>query len=202
MKTLQESLMAKNLIEKDLLSSPDFKKWINQPDVFWYVILWYSNVKGYDASNDIARAIKEYKVLIDIIMSQNCMEIFYHDGRHSNVYINGTITNSFSDLEDAFGSEEAYECLNDSAVDQIVHTYDDCCDNIYKRNFKGGFPNSDRKNGAIVEFVDTILQYENVKNFNNGKIKGGFFLTDEESILTVAFKNNTPQEILKLFDIK
>lgn len=186
MKSLQESLFNNDLISKELFSDPKFKKWINRPDAllcFWQ----YWNSGWDDPFIDMMDDWEKYKSLVDAIIAQDCIEMLYYGYMRQG-----------EDLEDIFGSEEAYESWLEYAIDEIKRKSDDDYANVWRTRFKGSLP----KGSSVTEFIITILQYENNRNFGPGKIKGGIFVTDEDSILVIFFKNNTPQEILKLFDIK
>lgn len=186
MKSLQESLFSGNLINKELFSDPKFKKWINRPDAllcFWQ----YWNSGWDDPFIDMMDDWEKYKSLVDAIIAQDCIDMLYYSE-----------LDPYSNLDYAFGSEDAYNACIEDAIDEIRRKSDDDYANVWRTRFKGSFP----RGSHVTDFITTILAFENNRNFGPGKIKGGIFVTDEDSILVIVFKNNTPQEILKLFNIK
>ena len=66
-------------------------------------------------------------------------------------------------------------------------------DGIYKTWFRGPFP----KNSNI----SALLQHLELPMVKPGKVDSGIFLTNEDTIMILAFPKGTPKNILKLFNL-
>jgi hypothetical protein len=190
MKTLSESLFDNNLVEKDILENPEFKKWINQPNTLWY-IYYYWECGEEDWLNDFMKEDwRVYKPLVDELL-----EIITNSmGKVYTWYMINLDQFYYSDeVKDKFADEaEFYDMMND-ANSIIIHSRSETKDGISKSGFRGPLP----KNSSVT----ALLQQLEEKFTKPGLVDGGFFLTNEDTIIVLAFPKRTPKNILKLFNL-
>ena len=189
MKTLVESLFDKDLITNGLLDSKRFRDWINQPDTLWYLYRYWEADETGDFESFMPDYWKEYKPIVDAIIKEDPFVIYSYSPDSIG----------FDDeLETIFGSEEAFESWIEDATNEIVRQSTQKEGGIYKTWFKGGLP----KRSSVAYFISTIGEYYNNDIIKPGRVAGGIFLTDEETITVYLFKKNANKDILKLFNLK
>ena len=97
-------------------------------------------------------------------------------------------------MRDKFDNEdEFYDMMNDANY-EICKKFTDEKDGINKTYFRGSFPKNSN--------VTNLLQQLELPMVKPGKVDGGILLTNEDTIIMLAFPKGTPKNILKLFDIK
>lgn len=190
MKTLTESLFDDKLIEKDLFDNPAFKKWINQPDTLWYIYYYWESGEE-DWLNDFMREDWQiYKPLVDELLDiiTNSM------GKKYTWYMINFDQFDYSDeVKDKFADEEEfYDMMNDANYEILKKSTDEK-DGITKTWFRGPFP----KNSNVTD----LLQQLEVDFVKPGVVNGGILLTNEDTIMVLAFPKRTPKNILKLFNL-
>lgn len=190
MKTLTESLFDDKLIEKDLFDNPAFKKWINQPDTLWYIYYYWESGEE-DWLNDFMREDWQiYKPLVDELLDiiTNSM------GKKYTWYMINFDQFDYSDeVKDKFADEEEfYDMMNDANYEILKKSTDEK-DGITKTWFRGPFPKNSN--------VTTLLQQLEVDFVKPGVVNGGILLTNEDTIMVLAFPKRTPKNILKLFNL-
>lgn len=191
MKTLIESLFDDKLIEKDIFDNPAFKQWINRPDTLWYIYYYWSSGEE-DWLNDFMREDwMLYKPLVDELL-----EIITNSmGKTYTWYmINFDQFDYSDDVKDKFESEDEFYDMMNAANYEILRKATNEEDGITKTWFRGPFA----KNSSVTEF----LQRLELPMTKPGKVDGGIFLTNEDTIVILAFPKGTPKNILKLFNIK
>ena len=190
MKTLVESLFDNKLIEKDLFDNPAFKQWINQPNTLWYIYYYWESGEE-DWLNDFMKEDwKVYKPLVDELLDiiTNSM------GKTYTWYMINFDQYDYSDeVKDKFADEgEFYDMMN-AANYEILKKSTDEKDGITKTWFRGSFPKNSNVTG--------LLQQLEVDFVKPGVVNGGILLTNEDTIMVLAFPKRTPKNILKLFNI-
>lgn len=190
MKTLVESLFDNNLIEKDIFDNPAFKQWINQPNTLWYIYYYWESEED-DWLNDFMREDWQvYKPLVDELLKiiTNSM------GKTYTWYmINFDQYDYFDETKDKFTDEdEFYDMMNDANYEILKKSTDEK-DGITKTWFRGPFP----KNSNVTE----LLNHLELSMVKPGKVDSGIFLTNEDTIMILAFPKGTPKNILKLFNL-
>ena len=190
MKTLVESLFDNKLIEKDLFDNPAFKQWINQPNTLWYIYYYWESGEE-DWLNDFMKEDwKVYKPLVDELLDiiTNSM------GKTYTWYMINFDQYDYSDeVKDKFADEgEFYDMMNDANYEILKKSTDEK-DGITKTWFRGPFP----KNSNMTD----LLQQLEVDFVKPGVVNGGILLTNEDTIMVLAFPKRTPKNILKLFNI-
>lgn len=196
MKTLVESLFDKDLATKDPLNNPSFKKWINQPNTLWY-IYYYWETEEEDWLNDFMREEWEmYKPLVDKILDiiNASMKKVMGSRDYTWEMINFDQFVYFDEIKDKFADEdEFYDMMNDANYEILKKSTDEK-DGISKTWFRGPFPKNSN--------VTSLLQHFELPMVKPGKVDGGIFLTNEDTIMILAFPKGTPKNILNLFDIR
>lgn len=196
MKTLQESLFDNNLIEKDIFDNPAFKQWINQPNTLWY-IYYYWETDEEDWLNDFMRdewtLYKPYVDMVLNILNKSMQKVM---GKHSYTWgmINFDAYDYDTNISDKFTNYDEFEDMMNAANYEILRKETDEKDGITKTWFRDPFP----KNSNVTE----LLQHLELPMTKPGKVDGGIFLTNEDTIMILAFPKGTPKNILKLFNIK
>ena len=190
MKTLIESLFDDKLIEKDLFDNPVFKKWINRPDTLWYIYYYWESDEE-DWLNDFMREDWQiYKPLVDELLDI----IGDSMGKKYTWYMINFDQFDYSDeVKDKFADEEEfYDMMNDANYEILKKSTDEK-DGITKTWFRGSFPKNSN--------VTTLLQQLEVDFVKPGVVNGGILLTNEDTIMVLAFPKRTPKNILKLFNL-
>jgi hypothetical protein len=190
MKTLVESLFDNKLIEKDLFDNPAFKQWINQPNTLWYIYYYWESGEE-DWLNDFMREDWQvYKPLVDELLDiiTNSM------GKTYTWYMINFDQYDYSDeVKDKFADEEEfYDMMNDANYEILKKSTGEK-DGITKTWFRGPFPKNSNVTG--------LLQQLEVDFVKSGVVNGGILLTNEDTIMVLAFPKRTPKNILKLFNI-
>ena len=190
MKTLTESLFDDKLIEKDVLENPDFKKWINRPDTLWYIYYYWESGED-DWLNDFMRDDWQiYKPLVDVLVNILNKSM----GKKYTWYMINFDQFDYSDeVKDKFADEGEFLDMMNDANYEILKKSTDEKDGITKTWFRGSFP----KNSNVTD----LLQQLELPMVKPGKVDGGIFLTNEDTIMILAFPKGTPKNILKLFNI-
>ena len=198
MKELVESLFDDDLIKKDLLlNNTEFKKWINQPNILWYIYYYWESGED-DWLNDFANEQwKEYKPLVDYILKiiDDEMKKVMGPRQYTWYMINFDMYEYETSISDKFEYDEEFYDMMNSANYEILSKSTDENDGITKTWFRGALP----KNSNVTELLRRLevpfAKYP-------GRIDGGIFLTNEDTIMVMTFPKGTPKNILKLFDIK
>ena len=191
MKTLIESLFDSNLIEKDIFDNPAFKQWINQPNTLWYIYYYWESGEDDWLNDFMGEDWQVYKPLVDELL-----EIITNSmGKTYTWYMINFDQFDYSDeVKDKFADEdEFYDILNDANYEILKKSTSEK-DGITKSWFRGPFP----KNSNVTE----LLNHLELPMVKPGKVDGGIFLTNEDTIMILAFPKGTPKNILKLFNIK
>lgn len=191
MKTLIESLFDNNLIEKDIFDNPAFKQWINQPDTLWYIYYYWESGEE-DWLNDFMREDWQvYKPLVDELLDIITDSM---SKKYTWYMINFDQFDYSDEVKDKFADEEEfYDMMNDANYEILKKSTDEK-DGITKTWFRGSFPKNSNVTG--------LLQQLEVDFIKPGVVDGGIFLTNEDTIIVLAFPKRTPKNILKLFNIK
>lgn len=186
MMTLQESLFDGYLIKKDILNDTGFKKWINQPNTLWYIYYYWESGEEDWLSDFMRDDWKIYKPMVDWLLDElkDCIWRM----------INFDMYDYEDSIKDKFASEDEFWDMMGDAIDEILKKSTDKKDGIAKTWFRGGFPKNSN--------VTALLQQLEFKFANPGYVSGGILLTNEDTIIVMAFPKGTPQNILKLFNIK
>lgn len=195
MKSLIESLFDKDLATKDPLDNQDFKAWLNQPNTLWY-IYYYWETDEEDWLNDFMREEWEmYKPLVDLVL--DIINASMKKVMGSRVYTWGMINFDMyyyqNEISDLFNDEEEFGDMMNDANYEILRKETDEKDGIAKTWFRGPFPKNSN--------VTTLLQHLELPMVKSGKVNGGIFLTNEDTIMILAFPKGTPKNILKLFNL-
>ena len=192
MKSLQESLFSNDLISKDLFNDPTFKKWINRPDILWYIYYYWEDEMEDMLDDFFHDEWKKYKPTVDLILkliNDKCDSLGVVWGYSCSL----DQYDMFPEQHDMFNNEEEFEELLGDAIHEVQHKSTQEHDGIWKTWFRGAFP----KNSAVKAFIDT--DYSNF--IKPGKTDGGIFLTNQDGLIILAFPKGIDKSILKLFDI-
>ncbi len=197
MKTLIESLFDNDLIEKDPLDNPEFKKWINRPDILWYIYYYWESGEDDWLKDFVPKKWELYKPLVDLVLDiinasmkkvMGPKDYTWEMISFDMYYYRNEIPDLFNNVEEVFldmMNAANYEILKKSAEEK---------DGISKSWFRGPFPKNSN--------VTTLLQQLELPMVKPGKVDGGIFLTNEDTTIILAFPKGTPKNILKLFNIK
>jgi len=185
-----ESLFDKDLITKDPLDDPAFKKWINQPNTLWYIFYYWESAEEDWLDDFVKGEWKVYKPYVDIVLRTITKSM-------GNVYtwymINFDQFDYSDEVKDKFADEaEFYDIMND-AIYEIVRKNSEEKDGISKSWFRGPFPKNSN--------VTSLLNQLELPMMKPGKVDSGIFLTNEDTIMILAFPKGTPKNILKLFNL-
>ena len=196
MKTLVESLFDRDLIKRGPFDDPEFKEWINQPDVLWYLYYYWEGGEEGTFHDFFSKEWTQYKPLVDSLLNiwnDATNKVFGRTG-WSWWWINGDQYENNLELQDIFQSERDFEdCLWDVTY-EIHHRSTQEEDGIWKVQFKGGFP----KNSNITAFVQQL----NLPMTKPGKLEGVICLTNDDTVIILGFPRGINKKILNLFDIK
>jgi len=190
MKTLIESLFDDKLIEKDIFDNPAFKQWINQPNTLWYIYYYWESGEDNWLDDFCNEDWQVYKPLVDELL-----EIITNSmGKTYTWYmINFDQFDYSNKVKDKFADEgEFWDMLND-ANSIIIYNRWETKDGISKSGFRGPLP----KNSSVT----ALLQQLELPMVKPGKVDGGIFLTNEDTIMILAFPKGTPKNILKIFNL-
>lgn len=195
MKTLKESLFDNDLSEKNFLDNPEFKKWINRPDILWYLYeYWAADME--DPLEDFSpNEWNMYKDIVDYILNK----INQKSGNMWSMYkISYDAAEYFDEIKEAFGGEDEFMDEFDAVVYEIKHKRTQEYDGVWKMWFKGSMP----KNSNITSFVSKLPD-EGSRLAKPGALAGGILLsTDSDSIMIWGFPRGLDKDILNLFNIK
>lgn len=195
MRSLKESLFDVDIIEKSLFGDEAFKKWINQPNILWY-IYYYWEYGATDWLDDFVNGDwKKYKPLVDNILQilDEVNKKVLGPKKYSWQLINFESIEYDDDVSRAFSEYEEFENYMDSANYEIVKHSIEEKDGIYKMVFKRGLPNNSN--------VAALFQKIEAPFIKPGKLDGVILLTNNDTIMILGFPKGTPKEILKLFNI-
>ena len=194
MKSLTESLFDDNLIEKDVLENPDFKKWINRPDTLWYLQAYWADEMEEPLQDFMGEEWSKYKDVVDWILDK----INQKSGNMWPMYkIMYDAVDYFEEIKDAFGTEDEYYDEFQDCVYEIKHKATEEFDGIWKTWFKGSMP----KNSNVTSFMQQLPD-EGRWCVKPGALAGGIFLTNEDTLIVWSFPRGLDKNILKLFNIK
>ena len=190
MKTLTESLFDDKLLEKDIFDNLAFKQWINQPNILWYIYYYWESGEDDWLDDFVNEDWQTYKPLVDELLKiiTNSM------GKKYTWYMINFDQFDYSDeVKDKFADEgEFWDMINDANYEILKKSTDEK-DGITKTWFRGPFP----KNSTVT----ILIQQLEVDFVKPGKVNGGILLTNEDTIMVLAFPKGTPKNILKLFNI-
>ena len=194
MKTLTESLFDDKLVEKDLLEDPEFKAWINRPDVLWYLEAYWADDMEDPLEDFFPDEWAKYKTQVDYVLEK----INQKSGNMWPLYkIDYGASENFQEIEDAFDYSENYAENFDAAVYEIKHKSTEETDEVWKTWFKGSMP----KNSNVTIFMSQLPD-EGSRLTRPGALAGGIFLTNEDTLMVWGFPRTIDKDILKLFNIK
>jgi len=199
MKTLTESLFSGDLITKDLFSDPEFKKWINRPDVLWYLFYYWADGMEDAFEDFMGDQWSTYKPMVDTLLDliNKKVDSYHMWFAYSCNYDSYDFYYKYEDTE--FVDEADYQELFESAMYEIKHHETEIFDCIYKSWFKGSFP----KGSAVTELLVKACGRKNKgKIVYPGRIDGGIFLTNDDTIIVFILPKGIDKSILKLFNIK
>lgn len=191
MKSLTESLFDDKLIEKDILDNPGFKQWINRPDTLWYIYYYWESGEEDWLDTFMKKDWRVYKPLIDELLEiiTNSMNKTY-----TWYMINFDQFNHSDEVRDKFADEDEFCDMMNDANYEILKKATGEEDGITKTYFRGPFPKNSN--------VTALLQQLELKFMKPGLVDGGILLTNEDTIIILAFPKGTPKNILKLFNLK
>ena len=190
-----ESLFDKNLIEKDILDNPGFKKWINRPDILWYIFYYWETGEDQWLNDFKKQEWQIYKPFVDEVIDIINDSMKKVIGKGYSWYMINFDAFCYDDwIKDKFADEDEFCDMMNDANYEILKKATDEEDGITKTYFRGPFPKNSN--------VTALLQQLELKFLKPGLIDGGILLTNEDTIIVLAFPKGTPKNILKLFDIK
>lgn len=191
-----ESLFSGDLVEKDIFSDPEFKKWINRPDIIWWLYMYWADGEDQAIGDFNPNEWSKYKPLIDVVLDSLTDSMHKTLGKHgwSWFWINYDQFDFDTDISDKFESQADFDSALNDVIYEIKHNRTDYYDGISKTWFKGGIP----KNSTVKYFFD-YFDYPFTKP---GKLDGGIMLTNEDTFMFLGFPKGTNKDILKLFNIK
>ncbi len=190
MKTLVESLFDNKLIEKDLFDNPAFKQWINQPNTLWYIYYYWESGEDNWLDDFCNEDWRLYKPLVDELLDI----ITDSMGKTYTWYMINFDQYDYSDeVKDKFTDEEEFWDMLNDANSAIIYNRFETKDGISKSGFRGPLP----KNSSVT----TLLRQLEVDFVKPGVVNGGILLTNEDTIMVLAFPKRTPKNILKLFNL-
>ena len=195
MKTLQESLFDDKLIEKDIFDNPEFKQWLNQPNTLWYIYYYWESGEEVWLNDFMGGEWEIYKPLVDELLDilNESMRKVMGKNAYTWCMVNFDIYDQIEEVKDKFADEdEFYDMMNDVNY-EILRKATDEKDGITKTWFRGSFPKNSN--------VTALLQQLDCPEVKPGKVNGGILLTNEDTIMILAFPKGTPKNILKLFNI-
>lgn len=195
MKTLKESLFDKDLSEKNFLDNPEFKKWINRPDILWYLYEYWADGMEDPLEDFSPNEWNMYKDIVDYILNK----INQKSGNMWPMYkISYDAAEYFDELKEVFGGEDEFMDEFDAAANEIKHKQTQEYDGVWKSWFKGAMP----KNSDITGFVSKLPD-EGSRLAKPGALAGGILLTnDGDTIMIWGFPRGLDKDILNLFNIK
>ncbi len=190
-----ESLFDKDLITKDPLDDPAFKKWINQPNTLWYIYYYWESGEDDWLDDFVKEEWKVYKPYVDIVLSilNKSMNRPIVEYQYTWYMINFDQFDYSDDVKDKFTDYVEFEDMMNDAIYEIVHKASEEKDGISKSWFRGSFPKNSN--------VTALLQHLELPMVKPGKVDGSIFLTNEDTIMILAFPKGTPKNILKLFNL-
>ena len=195
MKNLVESLFDTDLIEKDLFTDPVFKKWINRPDVLWYIYYYWADDMEDMLKDFMRNEWSKYKDIVDVILNiinDRCKRLNFQSW-----YDCSYDQYEFSPQDkryDQFNEESEFYDEIGFAMDEVKRKSTDEYDGIWKTWFSGSFP----KNSEVTYFVEKLYP----KGVKSGLVDGGIFLTNQDTIIVMTFPKGIDKSILKLFNLK
>jgi hypothetical protein len=188
-----ESLFDQNLVEKDILENREFKKWINRPDVLWWLYDYWADEMEDNFEDFMPNEWAKYKDIVDWVLDK----INQKSGNMWPMYrIMFDAVEYFDEIKDAFGSEDEYNDQFQAASYEIEHKSMEEYDGVYKTWFKGSMP----RNSAVTEFMSNLPD-EGRWSTKPGALAGGIFLTTSDGIMVWSLPRGIDKNILKLFNI-
>lgn len=196
MKTLTESLFSDDIIEKDLFADSGFKKWINRPDIIWWLYMYWADGEEQALGDFYPDEWSKYKPLVDVVMGllNDAMHKAYGKHGWSWFWINFDQYDFDPEISDKFKDQSDFESSLGDLMYEIKHNKTDYNDGIWKTWFKGGIP----KNSVAKYFFD----YFDFPFTKPGKLDGGIMLTNDDAFMILGFPKGTNKDVLKLFNIK
>lgn len=191
MKSLKESLFDKDLVTRDLFDNQDFKAWLNQPNILWYIYYYWESGEDDWLDDFVSEDWRAYKPLVDELL-----EIITNSmGKTYTWYMINFDQFDYSDgVKDKFADEEEFWDMMNDANYEILKKSTDEKDGITKTWFRGPFPKNSR--------LTALLQQLELPMVKPGKVDSGIFLTNEDTIMILAFPKGTPKNILNSFNLK
>ena len=190
MKSLIESLFDDKLVEKDLFDNPEFKSWLNRPNTLWYIFYYWESGEEDWLRDFMKDEWNAYRPLVDELLKI----ITDSMGKVYTWYMINFDQFDYSvEAKDKFADEDEFKDMMNNAISAIIYNRFETKDGITKSGFRGPLP----KNNSVT----ALLQQLELPMVKPGKVDGGFFLTNEDTIMVLAFPKRTPKNILKLFNL-
>ena len=195
MKSLIESLFDDKLVEKDFFDNPKFKRWINQPNTLWYIFYYWESGEEDWLNDFMSDEWETYKPLVDELLDilNELMQKVMGKNTYTWYMINYDQFDYSDEVKDKFADEDEFLDMMNDANYEILKKATDEKDGITKTWFRGPLP----KNSSVT----ALLQQLEEKFAKPGKVDGGILLTNEDTIMVLAFPKDTPKNILKLFNL-
>ena len=193
-KKIKESLFDDDLVTKEPWEDEGFKKWINRPDVLWYLYEYWANDFDEPLNDFMSKEWELYKPIVDVILD----EINQKTKNMWPMYkISYESAEFFPEIADCFANEEEFLDLIDAAMYEVKHKSVLEYDGVWKTWFKGTMP----KRSNVTQFL-SMLPEEGSWMTKPGVLAGGIFLTNEDSLLVWSFPRGLDKKILSIFGIK
>lgn len=193
MKTLRESLFDDDLVEKDPWDDPAFKQWINQPNTLWYIYYYWENDEDEWLNDFMNDDWKKYKPLIDEILKILDDKMKSGGGNYTWFSINFDAYDYDTDVSDKFVDYEEFEDMMNDANYEILKKSTEEKDGISKSWFKGTLAKSSN--------ITALFHQLECPFARPGKISGGIFLSNEDTIMFLGFPKGLNKNILKIFNL-
>lgn len=193
MKSLKESLFDPGLVEKDPWEDEGFKRWINREDVLWYIYFYWEDDMEDPLQDFCREEWTKYKPIVDTLL-----DIINKQMKKVGCFTWGAICYDWVDMDpdryNMFNSEEETSEYLNAACDEIISKSKGDFDGIWKTGFKGSMP----KNSNVTE----LFQFINCGFTKPGKVDGGIFLSNQDTIIAICFPKGLNKKILNIFNIK
>jgi len=200
MKSLAESIFDKDLVTKDLFTDHQFKKWINKPDVLWYIYNYWEADFEDPLEDFYPEEWELYKESVDVIL-KIINDAMKKDGAGKGSYwhwiridTDWAETDSVKDWAYTEEDESDFEYDLMDAMYEIHRNATDVNSDVYKTWFKGPLP----KNSKVTYLVNMVFPMY-TKRYH---IDGGIFLALADDVMAVlAFPRGVDKSVRKIFDL-
>ena len=193
MRSLNESLFDVNIIEKSLFDDETFKKWINQPNILWYIYYYWESDEDDWLDDFNNNEWKKYKPLVDEILKILTDKMGSGNGNYTWYLINFDAYDYDTDVSDKFTDYEEFEDMMNDANYEILKKSTEEKDGISKSWFKGPLPKSSN--------ITALFHQLECPFVRPGKIDSGIFLTNDDTIIFLGFPKGLNKNILKIFNL-